>query len=183
MSVRLYTFRITKALWWDTLASIRGVYLAEYPIAQAMTVMANALIEKAETDRSGDIATKLQMLSLLDTFSDTYTKDPDEGWSVEFQVFDEGDTWLIRPLERGSFLLGRHERWPELQPVFYDTRTDEPSVNVPANRATSEWVDEQIKAHRYFVVPVLSREDYRDIGWGRFIGTVSAGWPGATTDG
>lgn len=178
MSTRLYTFRVDKAIWWPTLESIRAVYLAEYPMAAAIRSAAEAAAEKAARAEDPTDA-RISAMREVDVIARGYTKDPEQGYSVDFQVFDEGDTWLVRPLEHGYFLLGSHERWPELIPVFYNNSTDVPPEQ-KANRQVADWVDEQILAHRYFVVPVLTRSEYRDIGWSALTGWGPT-WPGVKT--
>ena len=155
MSTVMYVYRVDKAVWWDVVGRVREFYLAEFPMIQAMSAAADAMF-----DRGAD---RYATIKYLDAIAAGFTRDPNESWSVELQVFDAGDDWLIRPLERGRFLLAHHEQFPELRPVFYDGRTDVPPEH-EANYEVATWMDEQIDAHRFFIYEVLSRADYERVG-------------------
>jgi hypothetical protein len=165
MSTRMYSYRVDKDVWWDVYDRVRALYLAEYPMSQAIRQIAEAIIVGRE--QAAPVG-RVEALGLIDVVTDRFTKNPDEGWSVDFQVFDEGPMWLLRPLEHGRFLLteDRYLRFPDLRPVFYNNGFDVPPEEQP-NEAVARWVDTQIDAHRYFLVPVLDRDDYRKAGMNR----------------
>ena len=75
-------------------------------------------------------------------------------------MFDEGDTYLIRPLERGYFFLNTHDRWIQefgLEPVFYDDRSDVPPEQ-EKNRAVSLWCDDKIAKGEYLLYQVVTED-------------------------
>lgn len=155
MSTVMYSYRVDKSDWWDVATRIRAFYLTEFPMIKAMKAAADAMFEGGKN--------RYQTIKFLDAIADGYTRNPDESWSVELQVFDAGADWHLRPLERNHFMLNHYEQFPELRPVFFDNRSDVPEHQEP-NREIAVWVDEQIDAHRYFIFEVLSREDYRRVG-------------------
>ena len=109
MSIKMYNYRIRKDAWWSFAAAVREFYLAEYPVFKV-------LAEVSE----GDGITYSKFVEAVDVFRD---------WTVELQLFDEGDHWLIRPLEQGYFFMNGHEQWVDefgLETVWYDDRSDVP---------------------------------------------------------
>ncbi len=81
---------------------------------------------------------------------------------MELQIFDEGQTWLVRPLERGHLFDNsfRAQRWP-VRLVRCDDRTDIP-VRDRRNRQVAQWVDEQITAERYLLCSIISAQMLHD---------------------
>ena len=143
----MYNFRVPKERWWEVAASVRRYYMQNHPIAQALTKMVG---DKVENPKFFEAVDKLT---------------PE--WLVDLQLFDEGDTWLIRPLERSYFFMNNADRWG-VERVTYDDRTDVPPEE-EKTKAVAVWVDEQIDAHRYFVFSVLTREDFLDLWFDRVV--------------
>lgn len=144
MSVKLYTVRIPKDRWWEFSAAVRATYLNEYPGVE---------------DFHGVLARGA-------TYSEAMASIEVNTHFVELQLFDEGDTWLVRPLEQGWFFINHVEEkaWPglKLKKVFYDNRADVPKRDKP-NKAVADWVNTQILERRYLVFPVLDRAVYQSL--------------------
>lgn len=153
MSTVMYSYRLPKDRWWDFARACRTAYLDEHPLPMAFSMSSKSaqnLDPKGKAERLGKI---------LDTI-----KNLDE-WMVDLQLFDEGDTYLIRPLERGYFFLNHHRAWEDnfgLEPVFYDDRSDVPTEQEP-NREVSRWCDEKIEAGEYLLYSVISEDALSNI--------------------
>lgn len=147
MSIKLYTARVPKDRWDDFAAAVRATYLAEHPSVQDF-------IQRI-TDVDGNWSYR-QLMGSISANDDL----------VELQLFDEGDTWLVRPLEQGWFFLNHIDAkaWPGFgaKTVFYDNRSDVPKKE-RRNKKVADWVDQQIESRRYLLYPILDRETYRDI--------------------
>jgi hypothetical protein len=137
MSTRMYCYRVAKDELWPLVETVRAYYDAN----SSLGLIKHALI-RAPLDQSEKVHDQLY---------DAERLNGNEGSELEceLQLFDAGETWLIRPLERGWLFANSFEEqeWP-VEPVFYDDGSDVPSKNEP-NRAVAVWMDEQIKAHRF----------------------------------
>lgn len=140
----MHNARVSKDQFWEFAAEVRRVYLEEHPAVQLF--------------RSG-VFQKVKYNDLMKSLTDN-----DD--FVELQLFDEGDAWLIRPLEVGWFFInkldkGAWDKWG-VTAVTYDNRCDVPPED-EKNRMVADWMDEQIEARRYLVFNVLHKDDYRQI--------------------
>ena len=148
MSTRMYNYRLPKDAWWDFARACRAAYLEEHPISMAFSMSSKSaqnLDPEGKAERMGKILDTLKNLN---------------EWMVDLQLFDEGNTYLIRPLERGYFFLNHRCAWEEsfgLEPVFYDDRSDVPPEQEP-NREVSRWCDEKIEAGEYLMYSVASED-------------------------
>ncbi|AON96788.1 hypothetical protein BI081_gp037 [Mycobacterium phage Tonenili] len=144
MSTKLYVYRVPKSQWWDFYAAVRRVYLDEHLIARAVRGLAERKAPHRDVRR------------IINESVPEY--------EVELQLFDDGEHWIVRPLESGWFFTNQHHRWLEfgLVPVFYDDRADVPPEH-EANKVVADWVDKQIETHRYLMAPVLNRDAFFSI--------------------
>jgi len=143
----MYNYRIAKWRWWYLATTCREFYKDNHPISLALTKLASGNPSYSQFSKTVNELTT-----------------GNESWTVELQLFDEGDTWLIRVLEQGYFF---HNHWTEwnhlgLEAVTYDNRSDVPPED-EKNAAVAQWVDEKILAAEYFLYPLLSREDLMDL--------------------
>jgi len=139
----MYCYRIPKDLWWPLAAACRDYYHQNHPLVKA----AKQLAEKGSKYS--------EYIKLVDALVE-------EG-SVTLQIFDEGDTYLIRVLESGWFFLNNFEKWAVgLQPVFFDNRSDV-SPEEEKNRPVADWLDQQIREKRYFLHPIMDKDAYKDL--------------------
>jgi hypothetical protein len=140
MSTKMYNFRLPKEQWWAFAGFCREQYLAEHPMCQLLRTMA----ERGNGYRV--------MMNAVDAIVS-------DEWTVELQLFDEGDTWLIRPLERGHFFMNRADQWADgydIEKVYYDTRSDVPPED-EKNKLVAEWVDRQIDSGMYLTFSLLNK--------------------------
>jgi hypothetical protein len=151
----MYAFRLPKAALWDTLAEVRAFYAAEHPVAT--TLLRNVAAARTHPEKL-DV-----FLRLMEEVADRSDRD----WTVQWQLFDEGEAWIVRPLELGWRFLNEHHRWPALEPVFYDNRSDVPPEH-EKNEAVALWVDEQVRARRYLVTPVFDKDVLQEMSWRAF---------------
>lgn len=140
----MHVARVPKDRWLEFAADVRRVYLAEHPFV------------------------KLFKSERLD--GDTYRKamdalDENESF-VELQLFDEGESWLVRPLEAGWFFMNHVHQgvWKKfkVKAVTYDDRTDVPKKD-RKNKAVADWMCERIEAREYLIYPVLDKSTYSEI--------------------
>lgn len=156
MGTVMYSYRLAKDDFWPTLLVVRQYYLDNWP---PLLIFREACY--LQDGRSGAIETLRRV--------EEEVKDHEH--LVDVQVFDEGTHYLIRPLEQGHFFTNNADHWPELVPVFYDTRTDDPRTDDPnpltehERRRTAEWTDKQIKLRKYLIYPLISKRDYADIAY------------------
>lgn len=146
MSTKLYAHRIAKDRWWMFAAGVRAIYLSEHPVIKMVDALADA-------------QTYAEFVDCVDALVE-------DDWTVDLQLFDEGETWLIRALERGWFFNNNSDRWREgfgVEEVCYDTRSEVPPED-EKNAATADWVDRQIEMHAYVTFQVLTRADLLDVG-------------------
>lgn len=147
MSTVMYSYRVRKDAWWDTHAKMRDYFLNESKIILALRDLSASL-------KSDVSATKI--LGAVQELDDLF--------GIELQLFDEGATYLLRPLVTAilrDVLIAEHERWG-LEPVFFDSRTDIPSEE-EKNYAIAEWMIEETRKFRYFTVPVLTKGDLMNV--------------------
>lgn len=153
MSTKMHNYRIPKDRWWDFATACRRYYLDNHPITMAAL--------RVIADEASAKDTALGRYKAVQQFADTIATD----WTVDLQVFDEGDTYIIRPLEYGHFFMNHHDNFAEfgLEPVFYDNRADVPPEE-EKNKAVADWVDGKIEAREYLIYTVLDCEDFTAIG-------------------
>lgn len=106
MSIKMHAARVSKDQFWEFAAEVRRVYLAEHLMVELFRGMVARGVKYSECMKS---------LSENDNY-------------MELQLFDEGDAWLIRPLEVGWFFInkldeGAWDRW-NVEAVTYDNRCD-----------------------------------------------------------
>ena len=142
MSTRMYNYRIGKERWWEFANKCRAYYMSSHPLA--------TLVDSVSKKTPNEI------LDVMDKMS-TFIRDTE--LTCDLQLFDEGDTYIVRPLENGYFFMNNHTRWTEfgLEPVFYDDRSDVPAEQ-EKNREVSLWCDERIHASEYLVFPLFSED-------------------------
>lgn len=145
MSTKMYNYRLSKEQWWPFAKACRECYHSEHPMAQVL----HTLAERGASWRT--------MLNAVDSIID-------DEWTVDLQLFDEGDAYIIRPLERGCFFMNNADQWLEfgIERVYYDTRSDVPPED-EKNRAVAEWVDEKINSGEFLVFSVLNRHSLESI--------------------
>jgi hypothetical protein len=138
MSTVMYVYRVPAPRLWSLLDALRAYYVEHN---MAFTVMT-------------EIACRTQPDALMHA---RQWADHTELHATG-QLFQAGDTWLLRILENGYFFLNH---WPAftgfVQPVFYDDRTDVP-VNEAANASIAEWLDEQIAKRHYLLAPLIDTD-------------------------
>ena len=144
----MYSYRIDKSRWWEFARACREFYAENHPVAAVVTAAArNAAAMHAE-----------ESAAALGRILDTIRKADD--WMVDLQIFDEGNTYLVRPLERGYMFLNTHDRWARefgLKAVFYDDRSDVPPEQVP-NREVSLWCDDKIQSGEFFIHQIVTED-------------------------
>ena len=148
MSRVMYSYRLPKEHWWDFARDCRQVYEGEHPVVALLINAARGARMLPPEDKSA------KLIALLDAVRKM------QEWMVDLQLFDEGDTYLIRPLERGYFFLNTHDRWIQefgLEPVFYDDRSDVPPEQ-EKNRAVSLWCDDKIAKGEYLLYQVVTED-------------------------
>lgn len=150
MSAVFYGYRVGKDSFWEMHAALREAYLAEHWLAQVAT--------KLWPRTSEDTARRL--LKRLDE------KEVQDRAATEIQLFDEGTSYVIRPLEwaHGGFFHNQLERLslPKVSSVHYDDRSDLSDEEL-SHKETVDWVEAQIRRGRYFVVPLIAVSDWRDL--------------------
>lgn len=140
----MYNYRTPKTTWWETHAQMRRFFLHDWPFMQQV--------------RSEDLSRESwkSVSKLVDALA--------EHLDLDIQVFDEGETYLLRPLVtrlmRDHF-MAHYGQW-NLEPVWLDNRTDVPPEH-EKNYAVATWTEAAIKARRYFVVTVLDERDFADV--------------------
>lgn len=136
----MYNYRVAKAQFWPFAKACREFYMSTHPILKAL-----ASVDPCKTEYS-DFAKSVDKLA------------PE--WTIDLQLFDEGDSYLIRVLESGYFFMKNAAEWLSfgLEHVTYDDRCDVPPEDEP-NKAVAVWCDERIDAREYLMYPLVSRDD------------------------
>ncbi len=148
MSRVMYSYRLSKDTWWEFARACRDTYAMSHPIS---VVVLKAAQDARELPAEGKASKLGEILEVIRKSSE---------WMVDLQLFDEGNTYLIRPLERGYFFLNNHEQWTQrfgLEPVFYDDRSDVPGEQ-EANREVSVWCDGKIVRGEYLLYQVVTED-------------------------
>ncbi|MFA7101193.1 MAG: hypothetical protein WC196_05615 [Bacilli bacterium] len=138
MSTQLYVYRFPKKELWSVLDHIKEWY-KENHIA---FIASKSLLKKAEEPFP-------QALDMVDAIaSDTAT---------ELQLFELEDFYYMRVLEKGYFFMNHCNEFPELTPIFYDTRSD-----VPEEMQQFEYlvdiIDDMISNTKYLIYPLVTKE-------------------------
>jgi hypothetical protein len=140
MSTVMYCYRVKDTHLWACLDAIRADYHAHN---MAFTVMANIAKRGDPTEAHAHARAWAANTDL----------------HVSIQLFQDGDTWLLRVLEGGYFFLNHWEHFAAyLMPVFYDDRTDVPEADLP-NKAIAERMDALITARRYLLAVVVDADE------------------------
>lgn len=149
MGIAAYYFRIDKSDFWSFAAQLREFYAANSVLGMMAAHAADQIVAADDVDAK---------MALLTRWQDEVKPKLDEV-TCDLQLFDEGDSWLIRVLEAGYLFLNSYEKqnWP-LEPVFYNDKTDMPP-GMLERKPTIDWVDEQINLRRYLMYPVISVND------------------------
>lgn len=153
MSTKMHNYRVNKEQWWAFATTCRRYYREHYPIAEVLREL---------VDRSDDSA-RMDTFKRVQRVVEAFTGSND--WTVSLQVFDEGNTYLVRPLEQGWFFANELARWSSdfvVTPVSYDNRSDVPPAD-EANKVVAQWCDARIEAKEYLLFTVLDREDFISI--------------------
>lgn len=147
VSCVMYSYRIPKQRWWEFARACRESYALTHPIPVIILKSAQVARELPAEEKASKLGDILDAIRKLDE------------WLVDLQLFDEGDTYIIRPLERGYFFLNNHEQWAGfgLEPVFYDDRSDVPAEQ-EKNHEVSLWCDEKIALGEYLLHPVITED-------------------------
>lgn len=151
MSTVFYGYRIGKESLWPFTKRMREFYLDEHPTARVhLTIGEDASWEKRYAH--------FQALKSHGWF---------DAWpSVELQLFDFGGSWIFRVLERGhqfgnAFADGR---FPEVEPVWLDTRSDGQSEEEVAElKPIVDRVEVMIRERHYFLWPVVNEQDWYEM--------------------
>lgn len=152
MSRVMYSYRIPKDKWWELSRDIRRTYLDKH----AASVLVNVALKnrnRSPVDR-------------FDALDKIITVVTEKELTVDLQLFDEGDTYIVRPLERGYFFMNTAQRWVDgfgLERVYYDDRSDVPTED-ENNREVSVWCDKMIEDGEYLVFPVITTDLLYKIG-------------------
>lgn len=148
MSRVMYSYRLPKERWWEFAQSCREAYAASHPLSVIILRVAHSARDLPPDEKAS------KMVSILDIISKLGE------WTIDLQLFDEGDTYIIRPLERGYFFLNNHTQWVTefgLEPVFYDDRSDVPAEQ-EGNREVSLWCDAKIARGEYLLYQVITED-------------------------
>lgn len=155
----MYNYRIPRSRWWEFASYCRGHYQLHHPVAQVLRKLTFA----------GD--------KLSSAFAEA-TKAVDElvgqGWTADLQLFDEGGSLLIRPLERGYFFMNNfEEHWKPfgMTEIFYDNRSDVPPSE-ELNKAIAAWVDQKILDGEYLTYSLISGDDLKNMCLDNFLAQV-----------
>lgn len=144
----MYSYRLPKDKWWEFANECRRFYEENHPVASMILRAAHKARSLPPEDKSA------KLVDILDAVHKA------QEWTVDLQLFDEGDTYLIRPLERGWFFLNSHEQWRTrfgLEQVFYDDRSDVPAEQEP-NRDVSLWCDDKIARGEFLLYQVVTED-------------------------
>lgn len=148
MSTKMYNYRLPKADWWVFAKACREYYLVNHPVMEILKASGEGL------------ASYNKITEAVDCFVE---------YPVNLQLFDEGDTYLVRPLEIGYFFMNHYDKFaPDLTPVTYDNRTDVPPED-EKNKIVAEWVDAKIHNGEYLTFTVMDRDDFISIALDRLM--------------
>lgn len=142
MSTVFYGYRIKKRDFWSFLDKVRTEYKRDSLSLLRVQVLYKAII--SETIKYHEALTDL--------------KKNEEVTVVRLQLFDRGNYFYFRVLECGYYFMNRHEEWSEVEPVFYDSRTDIPPEH-KKNRKIVDWIDNEIRQRHYFIAHIVDYED------------------------
>lgn len=160
MSRVMYNYRIDKSRWWELSRAVKQAYLEKHPAPE--------LIRTLTPNDGADTETSVSRIVRLTEVVDILVE---SNMLVDLQLFDEGETYLIRPLEKGWFFLNNAQRWADefgLEMVFYDDRSDVSPDDV-RNREASVWTDKKIEDGEYLIFPVVTRDTLHQLGLDRLL--------------
>jgi hypothetical protein len=144
MSTVMYAFRIKKDDWWDFASKAKEFYIETGLVSKGLANLRNGPAKSRQ--KFNTLRSSLDLLLEID--------------GAELQVFDENEEhYLFRVLEKGYRFMNNFQKmdWP-IHPVFYDNRADVPEED-EANEKVADWLDEEIQHHRYFIYPLVAKND------------------------
>lgn len=149
MSTVMYCWRIKKKDFWETVHRMKQDALHHHG---AMTLAAGL---------------RRKLMANQINVSQAQTEYDEEMWNMfnadhdgllALQVFDEGRTWLFRPLYHGFGFRDQIERLElPIKEVYYDGRSGDRSHYTTYEKAS--WLDEKIMAGEYLIHIILGKQE------------------------
>lgn len=131
MSTVFYGVEIDKEKFWDTMVSIRRIYVDQHPIYSTFDKEPKRFYDLMKENPKSDLLNEM----------------------VELQVFDFGTTLVFRVLENGFFFWNNIEKFPNLTERVVDTRSDGPRT---CSEEMVDEIDRRIRAEQYFTYRLVS---------------------------
>ena len=157
MSTVFYGYRIKKTDWWNAYQAIRKEYW--HGEKSATAVLFREMEKKNVTAGAG------KRIDGLDESDEIFNK-LHEWLDAEIQLFEFGDDYIFRVLERGWFFANSVEGMKlPITEVFVDTRTDWPKEIDVAEQTRLldivDEIDEKIRQHEYVIASIVSLEELK----------------------
>lgn len=143
MSTVLHCYKVSKKHFWPVVDEVRGLYKSNhtsYRLVESMSAKCTA-----EPGAYWDAMKRLK---------------GDDELTTCLQLFDPNKPyWLFRVLSADYYFMNTIQvsLAPLVTPVFFDDRTDIPKDH-RCNKHTANWIDNQITARRYMLVPIVDTD-------------------------
>lgn len=146
MSTVMYAYRIRKKGFWSFFDKIRTEYQEDSLASLFVRSIHDEIINQ-----------RMKYREALDDIKK-------DGPEVKLQVFERGNYFIFRVLEASYHFLNNSHKYSEIEPVFYDGRTDIPSEH-KKNIKVADWMDEEIRQGHYFIVYIVDCDDMNKWLW------------------
>ena len=150
MSTVMYCWRIKKGDFWKAVHDLRQDALENHPAMDICAEIRERLLRQDPHFKTYDASEEYDK-NVREWFQ------ADETGLLALQIFDEGRTWLIRPLYCGmNFDESIRRINAPFREVFYDSRVGEGTRGAEEK---ADWVDAQVTGGKYFIHTILGAQE------------------------
>lgn len=154
MSTVMYCWRVKKKDFWPTMHTLKQDALKNHgAMVVAAELRRKLLSQQIDTVSRAQVEYDEDMQRVFQA---------DNTGLLAMQIFDEGRTWLVRPLYCGFSLEEQIQRLKlPFREVWYDGRVGEGS---PGGETKADWLDDRIASGEYLVHIILGvREPFNAV--------------------
>lgn len=144
----MYCWRIKKKDFWPAMRELKQEGLHNHPVMDVVANMRRQIRSTLTTALKAQVQYEEDILRMFQA---------DECGLLALQVFDEGRTWLVRPLYYGHNFGNVVEKLKlPFTVVYYDGRVGQGSRG---GEDKADWVDEKVGSGQYFVHIILGSKE------------------------
>jgi len=156
MSLVYQGYKVEKSEFWDTVGEVRDIYRTSHHAVESISEQIETLLEK-DVEGSKRIE---EISNLVDFWADVLSPDSESDQLVRLQLYDLDDFFSFRVLEPRFYFANEVAHKVGVETHSHDGRTDMSEPDDAIKRVVG--LQEQ---ERYFIVPILSKEDLMNVYW------------------